>query len=185
MLHDILFSLWFLLPVAIANVVPIFGAAAPLLSRLDAPIDGGRTWHGHALLGSHKTWRGLVIGLLASTLVLWLQQLAVAHYGWAHTLASGINYAALPLWLLGPLFGLGALGGGVVESFFKRQIGVKPGGSWIPFDQLDYIIGGVVVSLPFVILSFWQYFWIFVVWFGMHLLASYGGWLVGLKDQPI
>jgi hypothetical protein len=55
----------------------------------------------------------------------------------------------------------------------------------VPFDQLDYIIGSVAVSLPFVILSPVQYLWIFLVWFLAHLLASFVGYKLGLKKDPI
>lgn len=185
MLQDIAFALWFLLPAAAANMAPILSAAIPGLKHWDAPIDGGRTFHGKEIFGSHKTWRGLLSGMLVATLVLWLQRLLFSHTDWAHFMASGVNYASLPIWLLGPLFALGALGGDAVESFFKRQHGIKSGGSWVPFDQIDYIIGAIVVSLPVVIASTAQYLWMLGIWFAMHLAFSYAGWLLGLKDDPI
>lgn len=186
MLHDILFALWFLLPAALANSAPIFAQKLPGIRNLSAPIDGGRTFRGVELLGKHKTWRGIVSGVIVSTLILWLQQLAVAHFSWAYSLTSPeVNYAALPILLLGPLFGLGALGGDAVKSFFKRQRRIPSGRSWLPWDQLDYIIGGILVSLPFVVLRPILYVWIIILWFGMHLLASYVGYKTGFKDSPI
>lgn len=185
MVQDILFAIWFLLPAAAANAIPIVAAAIPFLKKFDAPIDGGKTWRGHELLGSHKTWRGIIAGIIISTLLLWIQQLLFENYEWAQYLAADVNYSALPVLLLGPLFALGALGGDAIESFFKRQRNIKSGGKWIPFDQLDYIIGSVVVSLFFVILSPMQYVWIFIVWFIMHLLFSFVGYKLGLKDDPI
>lgn len=185
MLEDIVTAIWFLLPAAVANVVPIFSAAIPGLRRWNAPIDGGRTFRGHELLGSHKTWRGLISGIIAATITLWLQQVAVEHTVWLRELTSNIDYASLPTLLLGPLFAIGALGGDAVESFFKRQRDIKSGHAWVPFDQIDYIIGAVIVTLPFVILTPLQYLWIIAIWFGVHLLASYLGWLVGLKKDPI
>lgn len=185
MYNDILFALWFLLPAAAANVAPILSAAIPLLKRWDAPIDGGRTLRGKEVLGAHKTWRGLVSGMIVATVVLWAQQALVSHTSWAHSITSGVDYASLPTLLLGPLFAIGALGGDALESFFKRQRGIKSGGTWVPFDQVDYIIGALLVSLPFVVLSPSRYVWALVIWFLMHLFASYVGWLVGLKKQPI
>jgi CDP-2,3-bis-(O-geranylgeranyl)-sn-glycerol synthase len=185
MLHDILFALWFMLPVAGANVTPIFSAATPGLRHLNAPIDNGRTFRGKRIFGSHKTWRGLVTGIIAATLTLWLQQEAVSHYHWARELAGGVDYSALSTLILGPLFGIGALGGDAAKSFFKRQRGIEPGRSWLPFDQLDYIIGGVLVSLPFVTVSAPRYAWIAVIWFLMHLLASFIGGSVGLKERRL
>ena len=185
MLQDILFAIWFLLPAAAANMIPIFAAAIPALKKYDAPIDGGKTWRGHELLGPHKTWRGIIFGIIIATFVLWVQQLLAANFVWTQFVTDGVDYATLPVLILGPLFAIGALGGDAIESFFKRQRNIKSGGSWVPFDQLDYIIGSVLVSLFFVILTPAQYAWIFIIWFVMHLLASYIGYRLGLKKDPI
>lgn len=184
MVQDILFAAWFLLPAALANIAPVLVAKLPLVAAWDAPIDGGKTFRGHDLLGPHKTWRGLVAGVALATLTLWLQQLLSQHIGRVHAL-SPFEYATLPTLLLGPLFALGALGGDAVESFFKRQVGIKSGGSWVPFDQIDYIIGAIIATLPVVVASLAQYAWMLVIWFIMHLLGSYIGWLLRLKKDPI
>ena len=185
MLQDISFAVWFLLPAAIANMTPILSARIPGLRRWDAPIDGGRTFRGHALLGPHKTWRGLLTGMITATLVLWLQQLAFLHTDWARFASGTVDYSTPPIIILGPLFALGALGGDALESFFKRQRGIKSGGAWVPFDQIDYIIGSIIVSLPIVIASPSQYLWMIALWFAIHLASTYTGWLLGLKKDPI
>lgn len=185
MIQDILLAFWFLLPAAIANAAPVFGPVLPLIKHWNTPIDGGRTLRGHRLFGEHKTWRGLLCGIAAATLTLWLQQLAFNHAAWAQYLSGPVDYAMLPVLLLGPLFAIGALGGDVIESFFKRQRGIKSGGTWVPFDQIDYIIGAIIVSLPFAIFSVSQYVWMLVLWFLMHLLFSYAGWVIGVKKRPI
>jgi len=185
MIQDILFAIWFLLPAAMSNAVPILAAAIPFLKKFDAPIDAGKTWRGYRLLGPHKTWRGIISGIIIATIALWVQQMLFNHFEWAQYLAGDVNYAALPVLILGPLFAIGALGGDAIESFFKRQKNISSGGAWVPFDQLDYIIGSVIVSLFFVILPPLQYVWIFVVWFLGHLLASYIGYKLGLKKDPI
>ena len=185
MIQDLLFAIWFLLPAALANAVPIFVAAIPALKRFDAPIDGGKLWRGHQLLGPHKTWRGIISGIIVATLLLWLQVVLFEHFEWARYISADVNYSTLPILILGPLFAIGALGGDAIESFFKRQKNIKSGGSWVPFDQLDYIIGSVIISLFFVVLSPLQYVYIFLIWFIMHLLASYIGYKLGLKKDPI
>ncbi|MGH7217898.1 MAG: CDP-archaeol synthase [Candidatus Microsaccharimonas sp.] len=185
MIQDILFAIWFLLPAAVANAAPIFAAAIPLFKKLDAPIDGGKTWRGHELLGPHKTWRGIIAGIIVSTIILWIQVALAGQFEWARYLSGDVDYSHLPILILGPLFAIGALGGDAIESFFKRQQNIKSGGAWVPFDQLDYIIGSIIVSLFFVILSPLQYLLIIVVWFLMHLLASYLGYKLGLKKDPI
>ncbi len=186
MFHDIAFALWFLLPAAVANATPVFAAALPILKQFEAPLDFGKSLGGHRIFGSHKTWRGLISGILVATLVLWLQQWIVISYPhFLPFLPNNIDYSTLPTLLLGPLFGIGARGGDAIESFFKRKNDIKSGHSWLPFDQLDYVVGSVAISLFFVILTPWQYVWIFVVWFLLHLIASYLGYRLGLKDEPI
>jgi CDP-2,3-bis-(O-geranylgeranyl)-sn-glycerol synthase len=185
MIQDILFVIWFLLPAAAANAAPVFAAAMPYLRRFDAPIDGGRKWHGERVLGSHKTWRGIIAGIFVATFVLWCQVLLVEHFSWTKFIAEEVDYSQLPVLLLGPLFAVGALGGDMAESFFKRRRHITSGKAWIPFDQLDYIIGSVLVSLFFVRLTLVQYGLIFVIWFLLHLLGSYLGYKVKLKKDPV
>jgi CDP-2,3-bis-(O-geranylgeranyl)-sn-glycerol synthase len=185
MISDILFAFWFMLPAAFANGAPILAARIPKIRNWNARIDFGKMFHGRPLLGSHKTWRGLVSGMVLATVILWLQQVVAEFSNLSVHFVGGIDYPALPTLLLGPLFGLGALGGDAIESFFKRRHGTESGGSWPPFDQLDYVIGAVLVSLPFVILTLRQYILIFIIWFCMHLLGTYVGWRVGLKEKPI
>lgn len=185
MLQDILLAIWFMLPAALANAAPVFAAVMPFLKKYDAPIDGGKTFQGRPLFGPHKTWRGLVSGIIVATLVLWIQQILVVNYEWARFISDGVDYSSLPLLIAGPLFGLGALGADAIKSFFKRRRGIKSGGSWIPFDQIDYIVGSVLVSLLFVTLSLTQYIWIFIIWFVMHIAVSFIGYKLGLKKSPI
>lgn len=185
MIQDILFALWFMLPAGLANVAPVIAAAIPALKKYDAPIDGGRTYRGQAIFGPHKTWRGLIAGVIVATVTLWTQQLLAANFGWAQFAAGNVDYASLPLLILGPLFAIGALGGDVIESFFKRRFKIESGKAWVPFDQLDYIAGSVIVSLLFVTLSVAQYLWIFVIWFVLHIVVSYIGYKLGLKKDPI
>jgi CDP-2,3-bis-(O-geranylgeranyl)-sn-glycerol synthase len=185
MLQEIFLALWFFLPAGIANMVPIFVAHIPALKRFDAPIDFGRTFRGQRIFGSHKTWRGLVAGIIFGTLTLWLQQLAVAHWQLLADWTRQIDYDQLPTLIVGPLFAIGALGGDAIESFFKRQRGVAPGHGWFPFDQTDYIIGGAIATASFVSLSLLQYLWLLTLWLAVHLVASAIGYLLGVKERPI
>ena len=185
MLQDIFFALWFFAPAAIANVVPIFAAAIPQLYKYDTPMDFGKTFRGKRILGDHKTWRGLITGLIFATITLWLQQYLFANVSWIHNLTDQVDYASLPTLLLGPLFAIGALGGDALESFFKRQRGLAPGRGWFPFDQTDYIIGTALVTAPFVPLTLIQYVWLIFLWLVIHVIATHVGWLLGLKERPI
>lgn len=185
MSQDILLATWFLLPAALANAAPIAAARLPLLKRFVAPIDGGKTWRGRRIFGTHKTWRGLLSGIVVATFVFWVQKLLAVHTEWGNAITAQIDYTTLPVLLIGPAFGIGALGGDAIKSFFKRQRGIPAGASWVPFDQLDYIIGSVLITLPFAVLTPLQYVWVFVIWFVLHLIASYIGFKIGLKERPI
>jgi CDP-2,3-bis-(O-geranylgeranyl)-sn-glycerol synthase len=185
MLNDFFFTLWFFLPAGVANMVPIFAAQIPQLKKFDAPIDFGKSFRGKRVFGAHKTWRGLIAGIIFATLTLWVQQLIIQHSGFFHTWTDRINYAQLPTLALGPLFAIGALGGDAIESFFKRQRGIAPGRGWFPFDQTDYIIGGAIASMPFVKLSILQYVMLILLWLVIHLVASATGYFMGVKESPI
>ena len=148
-------------------------------------MDFGLTFRGKRVFGSHKTVRGLIVGIIFATLTLWLQQLAFEHIGWVSSWVTYVDYSTLPTLILGPLFAIGALLGDAIESFFKRQKGVAPGEGWFPFDQIDYIVGGAIATWAFVPLSLKQYVLLIFLWFLTHVIATTIGYLIGVKDKPI
>ena len=143
--NGVLQVLYFFLPAYLANMSPVLIRGR--FEALAVPIDGGRSLWGKRILGDHKTWRGLLGGIVAGALVLELQRL-VYEAGLAQSLAL-IDYSAHPL-LPGLLMGLGAGTGDAVKSFFKRRINIEPGKSWPVFDQLDFFLGAYLfVSLVY------------------------------------
>jgi len=185
MIHNIIFLLWLASPSILANIAPILAARVPILEPYDQPLDFGKTFRGKRVFGSHKTWRGLAAGIVTATFLFWLQQLAVEHYAWAANFTRQIDYAHLPTLILGPLFAIGALGGDAIESFFKRQHGIPPGGGWFPWDQVDSVLGTILVVLPFIVLTAWQYVLIVAMMPVLHIVFTYVGHLVGLREDPI
>ncbi len=164
----------FFLPAGVANATPVLANKIPLLRTWHTPLDFGLSWRGKRLLGQNKTWRGLVTGtLLAGATATLLASL------------NGRHDALLTALALGLVMGLGALVGDAVESFFKRQFNIRAGRSWFPFDQIDYIIGGLLFVWPFAHLSLRTMAIIFVTFFGLHLITAYAAYVVGLKDRPI
>lgn len=182
---DILLAVWFFLPAGVANMSPIIAQKLPLLASWDHPVDRGASFRGRQLLGPHKTWRGFAAGIVAGTLALWVQQLACRHFPALASTTAGINYQTLPTFILGPLFGVGALGGDAVESFFKRQRGTPSGHAWFPFDQIDYIIGAILATMFVTRLPAAAYVWAVCVWPLAHVAVSYLGFRLGLKERPI
>ncbi|HSX31535.1 MAG TPA: CDP-archaeol synthase [Candidatus Saccharimonadales bacterium] len=185
MVKQILFLLWLASPSILANVAPIIAAKLPWLKPYDYPMDFGKMYRGKRIFGSHKTWRGFAAGIVVATFVFWLQQLAVEHYSWAARLTDQIDYAQLPTLIMGSLFALGTLGGDAIESFFKRQHGIPPGGGWFPWDQLDSVLGTAVAVLPFILLSWWQYIILIAMMPVIHIVFTHIGFWFGLKERPI
>ncbi len=176
--NDVYLAFWIFLPAGIANMAPPIANKIPILNRWTTPIDLKKTIGGKRILGDHKTWRGLVFGVGAAALTCFLE---VAYLSGRTFTTHGI----LISFLAGGLIGFGALLGDAVESFFKRRIGITSGNSWFPFDQIDYIIGGLAFLLILIHLRLQTILMIFVIYFGLHLLLSYVGFLIGFKDKPI
>jgi CDP-2,3-bis-(O-geranylgeranyl)-sn-glycerol synthase len=182
--------LWIFIPAGVANMAPVFAAHISWLKRFNAPLDGGKHFHGQRIFGANKTWRGLLAGMFLATLVLLLQQYITRHNDWFLQLTyqatiAGDDYTQLPALFLGPLFAIGALGGDAFKSFLKRRVGVAPGKKWFPFDQIDFIIGGALLVAPFIRFSFAQYVMLLISWVILDMIVTYIGWLLKLKEAPL
>ncbi len=128
----ILSALYFFLPAYMANMMPVLLKRMPLL---DKPI-----WE--RKLGNHKTWRGLIAGVLTGLLVFWLQKII---FILGYTRIALIDYADYSI-ILGLLLGFGAMLGDLVKSYYKRKAGLKPGESWKIFDQVDFAVGAIILG---------------------------------------
>lgn len=174
-------ALWFFLPAGVANAAPVLLASMPFLKNWETPLDCGLTYKNKRLLGDNKTWRGLLLGTLAAGLTAVLQ-----YYLLSYKIpgAAVVTSAVMGL-SIGLLMGFGALFGDAVESLLKRQLGINPGDGLFPFDQIDYIIGGLLMSYPLTQASWKLMLAVVFTWFGVHLIVVYCAYLVGLRDKPI
>jgi CDP-2,3-bis-(O-geranylgeranyl)-sn-glycerol synthase len=172
--------LYFFFPAYFANMSPVL--VRRWFRVLAIPIDGGRTLRGKRLLGDHKTWRGLLAGVLVGMLTYEWQRF-IYEAGVARDLMLS-DYAAHPL-LPGLLMGLGAGVGDAVKSFFKRRIDIEPGGSWLVFDQLDFFAGAYLfVSLVYAPPLLPTLVILPVIFLGGLISEGVGYWL-GLKETWI
>jgi CDP-2,3-bis-(O-geranylgeranyl)-sn-glycerol synthase len=184
MTKDILFAIWFFLPAGVANAAPVIFKKLPFFRNIKAPMDFGKHFRDKRVFGPNKTWLGPLSGVIVATAIVIIEHLLHKNSSMVRNLIA-YDYCQLRVLWLGPLLGLGALFGDAFESFFKRQFNVKPGKSWFPFDQLDYIFGGLLASLLIVRLSLEQYLLIIIFWFAAHLVGSYIGYKLGLKETAI
>ncbi|MFC1600118.1 CDP-2,3-bis-(O-geranylgeranyl)-sn-glycerol synthase [Patescibacteria group bacterium] len=126
-LNLVLVSVIFFFPAYAANSLPVVANGLKLFPSLNKPIH-------KTLFGKSKTYRGFVVGMIGALLVGLIQY----YSGWY----SQLEYSLLLAFLLG----FGALLGDLIKSFIKRRIGIKSGDPWIIFDQIDYVIGGVLLA---------------------------------------
>ena len=182
---DILFALWFFTPAGLANAAPVFAQKIPHTEFLAKPIDLGKHFRGKRLFGDHKTFRGFLAGIIMAEIVVTIQRLLYLNNSWFRDVSAQVNYGKINVWALGFLFAIGALGFDAIKSFFKRQFGVQSGGTWFPFDQIDFIVGGLLLSSLAVDLRHIDYYWIGIIWFLLHPIATFIGWMLGLKERPI
>ncbi len=174
-MNDLWEAFWFFLPAGFANMAPVLAARMPGLKGWNAPLDLGRSWQGARIFGDHKTWRGLISGTIFAAFIGWVQYRFIAT-------------SPEPLWfilLATGAMGFGALLGDAIKSFIKRRRGIASGNAWVPFDQIDYIVGGLIFAGLFIRLGVSQIILIFIIYFGLHLIVSYAGYLTGFKKKPI
>ncbi len=132
-LNAILASIIFFLPAYIANAMPVIANGLKLLPSLAKPIN-------KKVFGESKTYRGFFVGILGA-LIVGLIQFGFGLYSfsiWQNNLMFTL--------LLSFYLGLGALTGDLIKSYFKRRIGKKSGEPWIIFDQIDYVVGGLLIG---------------------------------------
>jgi len=218
---SVLHALLFFLPAYVANMSPLLVAKA--IPGWKAPIDGGRLGKdGRPLLGKGKTWRGLVGGTVLGAATAVAVALLVPAYG-EPGFFSGWDYGfqgfdgapigsdrpcedggtcaldASPLWavgLYGAILGFAALAGDAVKSYFKRRRGKQGGAPWVPFDQLDFVVFGLIAAFaaaPLLadgwvlaaLLDDWVVLATIVVLTPLlHFLVNVIGYWLKLKDVP-
>ena len=122
---------------------------------------------GERVLGNHKTFRGFFSGLLAGSTAG-----AVCSYVFSRNLLT----VAIPA-------SLGALLGDLAGAFVKRRLKIKPGGPLPVLDQLDFVVGALIlvslfspISLPVVLI-------LLLVTPPIHFLTNLGAYALGLKNN--
>jgi len=114
-----------ILPALVANALPVLFGGGPAL-------DGGLKFNdGRPVLGSHKTIRGAIVGIVGGAVMglilsLWRPKFA----------AQGL------------LMGVGAMVGDALGSFIKRRLGIAEG-KWTPLvDELPFFYAALLFASP-------------------------------------
>ncbi len=180
----ILSVLWFFLPAGLGNLAPILARKIPVLEKLSYPMDFYKKFRQRRILGDHKTIRGLIAGIVAGIVTVYLQTILYNNFQFFRDV-SFVNYNTINPIYFGFLASFGALFGDALKSFLKRQLKIPSGKSWFPADQIDYILGGIFFTALYIRLSMELYLILFIIWFFLHPLSTFIGWLLRLKDDPI
>lgn len=131
-------------PAMVANTAPVFVSKVNALKSLNKPIDLGSSFQGKRIFGDNKTIRGYVAGVIAAGIFGVVLSLFVDAKPFGSFMESLVYGVAT---------GFGALAGDSVKSFFKRRVGIESGALWIPFDQIDFVIGATIIAMFFVEIS--------------------------------
>ena len=125
-------------------------------------------------LGAHKTVGGFLLGLAVAVSVAGAQ----AAIDWQGSL---VPYHDWPL--IGLALGFGALGGDALKSFIKRARGVAPGESWVPADQLDFVLGALILVSPWARLGWSDAAIIVAVSFVGDIAVNHAAYRLRIRDS--
>ncbi|MFC1741857.1 CDP-archaeol synthase [Nanoarchaeota archaeon] len=170
---------YLLLPGAFANMAPVLFKK---VNFLNYPVDLGKKWKGKPLFGSHKTFRGFFFAILLSIIIVYLQKLLFTNHTFFRSI-SFIDYTAYNTILLGFLVGFGVTFGDLIESFFKRRARIKPGRPWIPWDQLDCVIGGLLFIAIIYIPPVEVIVFLVIVVPLLHIAINHIGYYMGINSS--
>lgn len=156
-------ALIFIFPAYCANAVPVITGGG-------LPLDFGEKFlDGKPIFGKNKTFRGFFSGLAVGTAVGFVESVF-----FNHPIAFGL------------LLSLGALFGDLTAAFAKRRLGLSPGDLLPVVDQVDFIIGAILFSLPIHLqtLSWELLATVLIVTPPIHLLTNFAAYKLGLKSNP-
>jgi CDP-2,3-bis-(O-geranylgeranyl)-sn-glycerol synthase len=154
-------ALKFIFPAYCANAVPVIAGGG-------TPMDLGKNFTDRKrVFGNNKTFRGFFFGL-AIGIAVGLMEVMVFNY---------------PL-LFSVLSPLGALLGDLTAAFLKRRLEIAPGGLLPIIDQVDFVVGALLFSLPLAII-YWQLaVVVLIITPPIHLLTNFVAYKLKLKKNP-
>lgn len=156
-------AIWFILPAYVANGTPVVFGGGP-------PIDGGKKLSdGFRIFGDGKTTQGFLLGLLGGIIIGLIQNFIWGRPGG---------------WTISILLALGALLGDLVGSFLKRRMGLRRGSSAIGLDQLEFLVGALLLASIIEIPKIAVIITLLIATPFIHKGTNYVGYKLGLKSNP-
>ncbi|MGD6810192.1 MAG: CDP-2,3-bis-(O-geranylgeranyl)-sn-glycerol synthase [Candidatus Bathyarchaeia archaeon] len=154
---------------AIIFIFPAYCAnGTPVLAGGGTKIDFGKNFvDGKRLFGNNKTFRGFFFG--------WGAGLVVGLIEW--------YFLGLPP-LVAVLTPLGGLLGDLAGAFLKRRLDIPPGGMLPVVDQIDFVVGAILISLPFSLISWEVAVTTLLITPPIHLFTNFCAYKLKLKKHP-
>ncbi|MAG17971.1 MAG: hypothetical protein CL944_00685 [Candidatus Diapherotrites archaeon] len=153
-----------------------FANSSAMLFGGKTPLDFGKKFiDGKRFFGDGKTFKGFFFGTLAGTIVSATIFTLIPET----TLLLTPNYL-----LLGFLLASGALIGDVAGSFFKRRNEIKQGGEVLFLDQLDFVIGGMIIGSLVYIPTFYEVILVSIITLIVHRASNFVAYKTKLKKVP-
>ncbi len=157
----------YLLPLYVAN-------ATPILFHGTIPVDLGKKFKSERILGKGKTILGALCGVLGGAVI------GILFLTFVPQLLTVIpQYPVLMI-----LLSIGAILGDMTKSFLKRRKKIKSGGKWFLVDQLDFIIGGLIIGSIVRIPELGIIIFLLVVTVFIHMATNIIAFKLKLKKVP-
>jgi CDP-2,3-bis-(O-geranylgeranyl)-sn-glycerol synthase len=156
-------ALKFIFPAYCANAVPVLAGGGRALDL------GKNFFDGKPIFGKNKTFRGFFFGLAVGVAV-----------GLVENVLFGYPYSIL-FSVLSPL---GALMGDLAGAFLKRRLGIAPGGLLPIIDQIDFVVGALLFSLPLTVIYWELAIAVIIITPPIHLVTNFLAYKLKLKSNP-
>lgn len=175
-----------MLPAYLANASALtFGGGTPL--------DMGRSLKdGRRILGDGVTWKGTFIGILIGTGIGLIQGMFTGDLVYNLLMIGDpvtgtmVKASITNNILLGALLGLalscGAIFGDACGSFIKRRFNVERGRPVPLMDQLDFVVGALILASLVVVIPINLIILIIIITLFLHLGANIIAYLLGMKN---
>lgn len=157
-------ALKFIFPAYCANGAPVLAGGGPALDF------GKKFFDGKQVFGKNKTFRGFFFGWLIGILV-----------GVVEGLVFGFATYSVLFSVLTPL---GALLGDLTGAFIKRRLSIAPGGLFPVVDQVDFVVGALMFSLPLMMVSWELAVAVLLITPPIHLFTNFLAYKLKLKNNP-
>jgi CDP-2,3-bis-(O-geranylgeranyl)-sn-glycerol synthase len=159
--NDVYYFAYLIIPSYISNAMPVLFGGGQSLDFGKYFLDGER------IFGGNKTVKGFISGLSFGIIASIL-----------------IEFILLKeLMLLGILGSLGSMLGDLFGSFIKRRLNMSPGSPLPLLDQLDFVIGALILTYPIYRFNFSIIILMLAITPPIHITSNAVAYLLKLKKQ--